>query len=502
MSPIAASSSKNIVASGASGQAQGSKSPASASDQGFNALLQSGMVQPPQPIQAPPDPPKAVVGRSANHQGNSNVSAATSAASQAGAAETSNQPPAQVSNETVPALSPGSKGPETGLHLGALVQSLVDKGSGLPSFKASIVLDSNSATKANGQVALQSTTPAISKNSSGTQVQSGTKAASVLAAIQDPKVSSTQSSAPGSNSTEAALSTSVGTPTTGSKIAAHETATNPLVQVGPATANAAQTPVSELATSQVSDPAIKVSSPGTNLINGNSAVNPDPGLQGTSASSLAPSAPIAASKSEVLAATKKEFLLPADLRATTASSELSKSSGITGNANAASMLATTSHPSQPFEVISLTGSAQGLDGIATNLANFVIKGTNPISEMPKVTIMTLEPKDLGTIVVKMTMDGSSLQMELGVSNPHVSAMLNASLEQLKESISTASGMSVHIGFSSNPNPSGQGRQGTQTPRGAASASQYMGDPKPVASSPWPAQQPFGSSNSHRLDRRI
>ena len=107
MSPIAASSSKNIVASGASGQAQGSKSPASASDQGFNALLQSGMVQPPQPTQAPPDPPKAVVNRSANHQGNSNVSASTSATSQAGAAETSNQPAAQASNETAPSAITG-----------------------------------------------------------------------------------------------------------------------------------------------------------------------------------------------------------------------------------------------------------------------------------------------------------------------------------------------------------------------------------------------------------
>jgi flagellar hook-length control protein FliK len=172
------------------------------------------------------------------------------------------------------------------------------------------------------------------------------------------------------------------------------------------------------------------------------------------------------------------------------------------NTTAASIQQAVSHPSQPFEVISLTGSAPGLAGVATNLANFVIKEITPISEMPKVTIMTLEPKDLGTIVVKMTMDGSGLQMELGVSNPHVSAMLNSSLSQLKESISTASGMSVHIGFSSNPNLSGQGRPGTQTPQGATSPSQYMGDSKPATPSGWPTQQPVGSSSSHRLDRRI
>ena len=506
MSPIAASSSRNIVASGATGQAQGSKSPASASDQGFNALLQSGMVQPPQPIQAPPDPPKAVVNQPANHQSESSVNAATAANSQASAAETSNQPPTQTSNETGTTQPQGSKGSEIGPHLATVLQSLASQGPGASSSKALASLDSNSTTKTNDQFIFQSSTSAAAKVSNGTQGQSAPGAASALAALQDPKVISTQPASAGPNSNEALSSTSASTPTSGSKKVAEMAAANPPVQAGSTEANTTLTSGGEPTAPLVLDPAVKLSTSGSSSLSSkapiNLSINTDPGFQSTSASSSAQVVPTAAAKSEMLAATGEKFLLPSDLRAATTSSELSKSSSGTGNADAVSLLATASHPAQQFEVISLTGSAPGLDSVATNLANFVIKETNPISEMPKVTIMTLEPRDLGTIVVKMTMDGSGLQMELGVSNPHVSAMLNASLGQLKESISTASGMSVHIGFSTNPNLSGQGRQGTQTPKGAALQGRYIGDPRPATQSPWPAQQPLSSSSSHRLDRRI
>ncbi len=499
MSPIAASSSRNTVSSGASAQAQGTKSSTSPTDQGFNALLQSGMLQPPQPAPAPSDPPKAVIGGSNNPHLEPGVSSVGPALSQTSSSEGVNQSQShqvhQV-NESASANSHGAKGSEAGLHLGEILQSLIDQGPANSSPKATAATTGNTTTGNSTTGSNQQGTTAVAASPSttepGAQAKSATGKASLLSALEELNATSAQSASTSQNAPESGSSTSTAGDTKAS------------MQNAPATSGTTQVQASQLASSQILDPAIKASSPTGNLV-GKVPLNPSTQLaqdnQSVAMSSL--ESPISAptAKPETQSASGTQFVLPEDLRATSQASLSSKADSIT-SAGISSMISTASHPAQQFDVISLVGSTQGLDRVATDLSNFVLKEVNPITELPKVTVMTLEPRDLGTIVVKMTMDGSALQMELGVSNPHVSAMLNSSLSQLKEAISTASGMSVHIGFSSNPNLSGQGRQASQSPQGANSPGSYLGDPKPIAPTLWPAQQPVGSSSSHRLDRRI
>ncbi len=511
MSPIAASSSRSTVSSGASAQAQGTKSSTSPTDQGFNALLQSGMLQPPQPTPTPSEPPKAVIAGSNNPQAEPGVGSIAPAASQTSSSEgviQSQSHQAHQVNETASANSHGAKGSEVGLHLGEILQSLVDQGPANSSSKATSAVTGNTVT---GNTATgsnqQGATAAVASPATtepGAQVKSAAVKASLSSTIEELKATFTPSASAQQNSPESGIpaSTTPATPASDTSSAPNGTKTS--MQNAAATLDATQVQTSQLTSSQILDPTIKPPSSTSNLV-GEASSNPSVKLaqdnQSATISSLESSGSTPTARPVTPSASGIKFLLPEDLRAASQASESSKAASNI-NVGASSMVASVNHPAQQFDVISLVGSAQGLDRVATDLSNFVLKEVNPITELPKVTVMTLEPRDLGTIVVKMTMDGSALQMELGVSNPHVSAMLNSSLSQLKEAISTASGMSVHIGFSSNPNLSGQGRQASQSPQGTSSPGSYLGDPKPIAPTLWPAQQPVASSGSHRLDRRI
>ncbi len=152
-----------------------------------------------------------------------------------------------------------------------------------------------------------------------------------------------------------------------------------------------------------------------------------------------------------------------------------------------------------IQLPSLTGNGS-IDAMISTIGTTLAATVPPLSELPKVTVMTLEPKDLGTIVVTMSASGENMKMVLGVADQRLSAILSSHATTLGSQISSASGMNVQIGFDSGPR---QGQQQQQAPAPQTYAG--AGQSQPVlTSAPILTGQDLlaDGANGHRLDRRV
>ncbi len=152
-----------------------------------------------------------------------------------------------------------------------------------------------------------------------------------------------------------------------------------------------------------------------------------------------------------------------------------------------------------IQLPNLTGSGS-IDAMISTIGTTLAATVPPLSELPKVTVMTLEPRDLGTIVVTMSASGENMKMVLGVADQRLSAILSSHVTTLGSQISSASGMNVQIGFDSGPR---QGQQQQQAPAPQTYAGVSQSQPVPT-SAPIPTGQDLlaDGANGHRLDRRV
>ena len=219
------------------------------------------MLQPPQPAPAPSEPPKAVIGGSNNPHPEPGLSSVAPAASQTSSSEGVNQSQShQVNqvNESASANSHGAKGSEAGLHLGEILQSLIDQGPANSSPKATAATTGNTTTGNTTTGLNQQGTTAVAASPSttepGAQAKSATGKASLLSALEELNATPAQSASTSQNAPESGSSNSTAGDTKAS------------MQNAPATSGTTQVQASQLASSQILDPTIKASSPTGNLV--------------------------------------------------------------------------------------------------------------------------------------------------------------------------------------------------------------------------------------------